>query len=65
MAHIKILDASEQEVFDSPPVLTGIDRKRFLDLSVGVKKIVDSLRTQGTVHIRVEMYAKEFSPCFC
>ena len=45
MAHIKILDASEQEVFDSPPVLTGIDRKRFLDLSVGVKKIVDSLRT--------------------
>ena len=45
MSQIKILSDLERRAFDNPPKFTSIDRKRFFDVPVGLKKVIDKLRT--------------------
>ena len=45
MSQMKILSDPERRAFDTPPKFTSIDRKRFFDVPVGLKKIIDNLRT--------------------
>lgn len=48
MSQMKILSDPERRAFDTPPKFTSIDRKRFFDLPVGLKKTIDNLRTPTT-----------------
>ncbi len=45
MPRMKILSKLEQEIFDSPPVLSSFERKRCFDFPNGLLKIAASLRT--------------------
>jgi TnpA family transposase len=45
MARMKILSASEQEAFESPPIFNSADRKRFFSLPMTLNVTAMSLRT--------------------
>ena len=45
MPYLKILSTAEQHVFDSPPIFTGEERKRFFLLTGNLERYVVSLRT--------------------
>ena len=45
MPRARILAAAEHEPFDSPPVLTALDRQKHFALSEVVRSLVDTLQT--------------------
>jgi hypothetical protein len=44
MARMKILNAIEQEAFESPPVFTNAQRKQYFDFPLALRQIAVSLR---------------------
>jgi len=44
MPRMNILNASEQEQFDTPPVFTSVQRKQFFDFPNGILEQADTLR---------------------
>ena len=45
MPRMNILNDHELERFQSPPLFNSVARKKFFDMSAGIRKIIDGLRT--------------------
>ncbi len=45
MPIMKILNSTEQESFENPPLLNGFDRKKFFEFPLGIIRFMKSLRT--------------------
>ena len=45
MPRMKILNTVEQEAFDMPPVFNSVQRKRFFDFPLKIRRLAANLRT--------------------
>jgi len=45
MPRMSIINALELERFQAPPIFKSADRKKFFEISVGMRKVIESLRT--------------------
>jgi hypothetical protein len=45
MPKMKILNSSEQNIFESPPVLNSVERKRYFSLPVTLNEAMEDLKT--------------------
>ena len=45
MPKMKILNSSEQNIFDSPPVFNSVERKRFISLPLTLNESMENLKT--------------------
>ncbi len=47
MSLLRIFTPPERDVFESPPLFTSIDRKKYFSFPVGIMNVADGLRTQA------------------